>query len=203
MADKIRELLEGEWGRIPAKLKPFIEAAAEHDPDQISMTLGYMAYAYGRAFTEFAAGALDDWPKKNYIVQPMVYLARHSMELYLKWAIGAYQDFLGDFTEKADHHNLARLWNTLIKLLAAAGAPTEDENSKHCLQLLNHINQIDPDGEQFRYPHKKNGEAFELAKVNLEGLVKAHWHVSTYAEAYVDMIPDLAMAEEEEEKKDE
>jgi hypothetical protein len=135
---------------------------------------------------------LDDWPKKNYIVQPMVYLARHSMELYLKWAINEYQNFLGDDAEKADHHNLTKLWNTLVKLLIAAGAPTDNEYTKHCLKLLNHINQTDPDGEQFRYPHKKDGEAFELAKVDLEGLIKAHWHVSRSAEAYVDMIPDLA-----------
>jgi hypothetical protein len=164
------------------------------------MNLGYMAYAYGRAFTEFADGALDDWPKKNYIVQPTVYLARHSMELYLKWAITEYQDYLGDHTHKTDHHSLTKLWNTLVKLLAAAGAPTDDEYSRYCLKLLNHINQTDPDGEQFRYPHNKGGEAFELAQVDLEGLVKAHWHVSTYAEGSIEMIPELA--EEIEEKEE-
>ena len=40
--------------------------------------------------------------------------------------------------------------------------------------------------------HKKDGEPFELTKVDLEGLVKAHGFVSLYAEASVDMIPDLA-----------
>jgi hypothetical protein len=195
MANKVRTLVEAELGRIPAQLKPFIQKGAKDDPDQIFMKLGYMAYAYGRAFTEFAEDALDDWPKKNYIVQPMVYLARHSMELYLKWTIHEYQEFLGDYSEKTDHHSLAKLWNTLVKLLAAASAPTYDEYSQYCLKLLNHINQIDPDGEQFRYPHNKDGEAFELAKVDLEGLVKAHWHVSSYAEAFVEMIPDLAEEE--------
>jgi hypothetical protein len=198
MADKVEALVEGELGRIPAQLKPFFQKGAKDDPDQIFMNLGYMAYAYGRAFTNFAEGALEDWPKKNYIIQPMVYLARHSMELHLKWAISHYQDYLGD-SERTDHHNLARLWNTLVKLRASAGAPIDDEYSKHCLKLLNHINQTDPDGEQFRYPHKKDGEAFELTKVDLEGLVKAHWHVSRYAEAAVDMIPELAEEESQEE----
>jgi hypothetical protein len=136
MADKVRSLVEGELGRIPAELKPFIEKGAKDDPDQIFMELSYMAYAYGRAFTEFAEGALDDWPKKNYIVQSMVYLARHSMELYLKWVISEYQNFLEDHSEKTDHHNLTKLWNTLVKLRAAAGAPIDDEKSKHCLNLL-------------------------------------------------------------------
>jgi hypothetical protein len=198
MADKVRALVEGELERIPAQLKTFIHEGAKDDPDQIFMNLGYMAYAYGRASTEFAEGALDDWPKKNYIVQPMVYLARHSMELHLKSAIPEYQDYLGDHTEKTEHHSLTKLWNTLVKLLTAAGAPTNDEYSKYCLKLLNHINQTDPDGEQFRYPHNKAGEAFELAKVDLERLVKAHWHVSTYAEGSVEMIPELAEEVEEE-----
>ena len=195
MGDKVRALVEGELERMPAQLKPLIQKGAKDDPDQIFMRLSYMAYAYGRAFTEFAEGALDDWPKKNYLVQPMVYLARHSMELYLKWGIQEYQNYFGDYSEKTDHHSLAKLWNTLVKLLGAAGAPTDDEYSKYCLKLLNHINQTDPDGEQFRFPHNKDGEAFELAKVDLEGLVKAHWHVSSYAEASVEMIPELAEEE--------
>jgi hypothetical protein len=141
MADKVRSLVEAELGQLPAKLIPIFEKAAKDDPDQIFMNLNYMAYAYGRAFTEFAEGALDDWPKKNYIVQPMVYLARHSMELYLKWAISEYQHFLGDYSEKTDHHNLRKLWNALVKLRAAAGTPIDDTVSKHCLKLLNHINR--------------------------------------------------------------
>jgi hypothetical protein len=195
MGSKIDALVQGELGKIPSQLTSFIEQAARNDPNKISMTWEYMAYAYGRAFTEFAETALDDWPKKDYIVQPMVYLARHSMELYLKRVILGYQEYLGDRADAIDHHSLTKLWNTLVKLLAAAGAPTDDEYSKYCLKLLNHINQTDPDGEQFRYPHNKAGEEFKLAKVELEGLVKAHWHVSSYAEAMVDMIPDLAEEE--------
>ena len=125
----------------------------------------------------------------------MVYLARHSMELYLKWAINEYQNYVGDFSEKTDHHGLIKLWNSLIKLMEKAGAPTDTDWSKHCLRLLNHINETDPDGEHFRYPHKKEGETFELAKVDLEELVKAHYLVSTYAEGAVMTIPELGEEE--------
>jgi hypothetical protein len=191
----IQKLVEKEVERIPQNLKPVFERATKEDIDQISMTMSYMAYAYGKGFTEYAERALDDWPKKDYIIQPMVYLARHSMELYLKWAINEYQNYLGDFSEKTDHHGLIKLWNTLIKLMEKAGAPTDTDYLKHCLRLLNHINETDPDGEQFRYPHNKEGETFELAKVDLEELVKAHYLVSTYAEGAVMTIPEL---EEEE-----
>lgn len=148
----IQKLVEKGSRKNSSELKPVFERATKEDIDQISMTISYMAYAYGKGFTEYAERALDDWPKKDYIIQPMVYLARHSMELYLKWAINEYQNYLGDFSEKTDHHGLIKLWNTLIKLMEKAGAPTDTDYSKHCLRLLNHINETDPDGEQFRYP---------------------------------------------------
>jgi hypothetical protein len=194
MAD-VQKLVENEVEQIPKKLKPVFERATKEDIDQVSMTMSYMAYAYGKGFTEYAERALDDWPKKDYIIQPMVYLARHSMELYLKWAIKEYQNYLGDNSEKTHHHGLIKLWNSLIKLMEKAGAPTDTEHSAHCLRLLNHINETDPDGEQFRYPHDKEGETFELAKVDLEELVKAHYLVSTYAEGAVMTIPELAEEE--------
>lgn len=134
----IQKLVETEIAKIPQNMKPVFERAAHEDTDQITMTLSYMAFAYGKAFTNYAEIALDDWPKKSYIIQPMVYLARHSMELYLKWAIGAYEEFTGDDSEETNHHGLVKLWNSLIKLMEKAGAPTDTQLSKQCLRLLNH-----------------------------------------------------------------
>ena len=102
-----------------------------------------------------------------------------------------YQEYLDDFSDPTVHHNLMKLWNTLTKLLAAAGASATDEYAGYIKKLLNHINETDPDGEQFRYPHK-SGRKFVLAKVQLEGLLKAYWHVSRYAEGSVEMLGDLA-----------
>jgi hypothetical protein len=196
----IEKLVEKEVEKIPQNLKPVFARAKQEDIDQISMTLSYMAYAYGKGFTEYAERALDDWPKKGYIIQPMVYLARHSMELHLKWAIDEYENYLGDYSEETDHHGLIKLWNSLIKLMEKAGAPTDTKFSAQCLRLLNHIHETDPDGEQFRYPHNKDGEKFELAKVVLEVLVKAHELVSAYAEGAVMTIPELAEKEEQEDE---
>lgn len=191
----IQKLVEKEVEKIPQNLKPVFARAKPEDTDQISMTLSYMAYAYGKGFTEYVERALDDWPKKDYIIQPMVYLARHSMELHLKWAIDEYERYLADYNEETYHHGLIKLWNSLTKLMEKAGAPTDTKFSVQCLRLLNHIHETDPDGEQFRYPHNKDGEKFELAKVDLEELVKAHYLVSTYAEGAVMTIPELAEEE--------
>jgi len=156
MADKVRALIESELGRLPAKLKPFIQKIGKDDPDnKIFMTLSFMGYAYGEAFTQLAESALDDWPKKNYIVQPMLYLARHSMELNLKWVISTYQEYLNDYTEKTDHHSLTKLWNTLTTLLLTAGAPTDIDYSKHCLKLLITLAGTTPMASDFGIPTTK------------------------------------------------
>src|ERR1043166_659256 len=100
MEDRIETLVEGELDQVPSQLRPFMEKAGKDDFDQHAMmNLGYMAYAYGRAFEEFAIDAIKDWPKKDYIAQPMCYLARHSMELHLKAAVTVYQEYLGDFSD--------------------------------------------------------------------------------------------------------
>jgi len=75
MEDRIAALVDGELDRVPSQLKPFMEKAGKDDLDQqVMMTLGCMAYAYGRAFEEFAIEAVKAWPKKDYIAQPMCYL---------------------------------------------------------------------------------------------------------------------------------
>jgi hypothetical protein len=80
--------MQVELNRVPQALKPFFTKAQDGDLDgQVMMTMSYMVYAYGRAFEEFAIAALNDWPKKDHIAQPMCYLARHSIELWLKYAI--------------------------------------------------------------------------------------------------------------------
>ena len=54
----IQKFVEKEVERIPQNLKPVFERAAKEDIDQISMTMSYMAYAYGNGFTEYAERAL-------------------------------------------------------------------------------------------------------------------------------------------------
>ena len=67
------------------------------------------------------------------------------MELWLKHAIKEYQEFLGDHSADIDHHNLMKLWNALMQLRGAAGAEDSDY-AKYFGKLLNHLNEIDPEG---------------------------------------------------------
>jgi hypothetical protein len=126
MGNEIEKLIEGELNRIPDQIKPFLHKADADVEAKTFMTLGLMAYAYGRAFEELAESALMQWPKKDFIIQPMVYLARHSMDVHLKKTIKDYQGHPDDRTP-IDHHSLMKLWNLLTKSLSDAGYVKDDE----------------------------------------------------------------------------
>jgi len=86
---------------------------------------------------------------------------------------------------------LMKLWNSLVKLLDQAGYGSDDYG-QYCSKLINHLNEADPDGEHYRYPHGTKGQPFGFTKIAIEELVKAYWHVTTYAEASSDMLAELA-----------
>lgn len=195
MGEKIEKLVDAELNLIPAVVKPFLHKADADVEAKNFMTMGFMAYAYGKAFDELAEPALAEWPKRDFITQPMVYLARHSMELHLKKTIKDYQDHLGDRTV-TDHHSLLKLWNLMTKLIADAGYVKDDVYAKYCVKLLNHVHDADPDGERYRYPHDTKGQPYGFTKVDLEGLVKAHWNVTTYAEGSAMMLAELVLEDE-------
>jgi hypothetical protein len=66
--------------------------------------------------------------------------------------------------------------------------PDEEEWGQHCGRLLGHIHEIDPTGEAFRYPHKLDGRKFAYTRVELDGLAKAHRHITMYCGASLDML---------------
>jgi hypothetical protein len=76
VGEKIEKLVDGELNLIPAVVKPFLHKADADVEAKNFMTMGFMAYAYGKAFDELAEPALAEWPKRDFITQPMVYLAR-------------------------------------------------------------------------------------------------------------------------------
>jgi hypothetical protein len=150
MGENIQKLVERKLDLIPQEVKPFLNNADGDVEARNFTTMGFMAYAYGQAFEELAEPALAQWPKRDFMTQPMVYLARHSMELHLKRTIGHYQKHLGDKTP-TDHHSLLKLWYLMTKLVRDAGYIKDDEYGNYCVKLLNHVHEPDPDGDRYRY----------------------------------------------------
>jgi hypothetical protein len=186
MTNTFSEILdEVDSFAVPNRMQKFL--IREAPPSDTTQTLAFYAYAYERAFEEMVDHAKANWRGGGYLQFPVFFMARHSIELHLKWAIEEFYGYTGD--PSGDHgHHLVRLWQELKRQFALAGMPDEEEWGKHCGRLLEHIHQIDPTGEAFRYPHNLGGVAFQYTRVELEGLAKAHHHITMYCGASLDML---------------
>jgi len=89
-------------------------------------------------------------------------------------------------------HNLLDLWNELKRQqFGLAALPGEGELwGRHVEKLINHMHAIDPKGDSFRYPHSISRKLFAYTRVEFEGLVKAHDHITSYCGAFVDVLAD-------------
>jgi|HubBroStandDraft_6_1064221.scaffolds.fasta_scaffold733641_2 hypothetical protein len=188
MVDVFSELLEmTEIERVPAKVRKFLHR--EPPPGKYEKTWEYFSYGYSNGFEEFAKRALEIWPGREHLALPLFFLARHSIELALKDTILEYAK-TDPPPPDLGGHGLMQLWNQLLAYMDRYGLAANDEWGVYCGKLLNHIHEVDPDGERFRYPAARDGAPFELTRVELEGLVKAHWHVTMYCDGCANMHAD-------------
>lgn len=178
-------LTESEILKIPKRMRRFLETDA--GPSMGEPTWSYYAYGFSAGFEQLAALAWKEWPRREYLRIPVLYLCRHSMELSLKAAIDecSRHTFAGSILEG---HNLHVLWKELLKQIARGGFLVDDEWTQHCERLIAHIHQFDPSGERFRYPANKSGSPFDLTQVQFGELLKAHWHIVNYCDAVISMF---------------
>src|ERR1700674_1845912 len=52
---------------------------------------------------------------------------------------------------------MRRLCSQLLAQVQRTGFPTDDDWTRYCTKLVNHVHEADPDGERFRYPSSKDG----------------------------------------------
>ena len=191
MADSFAKILEEiENWKVPAELETFL--IRTDAPSRSDQTLSFYAYAYERAFEALADKALERWRGGGYLQLPVFYLARHSIELHLKSTIATYADYTRDPSPDCGHR-LLDLWNELKRQFNLASMPDQEEWGHHCERLIHHIHNIDPTGKSFRYPAKRDGKLFDYTYVELQGLVEAHNHITTYCDASIDMLGEYAI----------
>lgn len=191
-SDFLSIIEETESFSIPTKFERFLHR--EKAPSTAEHTTFLYAYAYERAFEELAQAARAHW-HNGILRAPLFFLARHSIELHLKAAIKEFESYTGEDIKECGH-NIWELWRELQRLqFDVAGLPGEGDTwGKHVDKLISHIHAIDPTGEAFRYPENKSGRKFEYTRVELDGLVKAHHHVTSYCGASMDYLNDYANA---------
>lgn len=178
-------LTESDLLKIPNKMRRFLEA--DSDQSMGESTWGYFAYGFSAGFEQLAEQAWKQWPRREYLRLPVLYLCRHSIELAMKAAIADCARHTASICV-TEGHNLHSLWNELLKQISYGGFPTDDDWTRHCGRLISHIHDFDPNGERFRYPADKAGSPFGLTQVEFGELLKAHWHTKSYCEAVISMF---------------
>jgi hypothetical protein len=169
---------DSELERIPGRIRRFL--FREQAPSNAAQSFAFYAYGYTRAFEEMVSVALQRWPGGDYMRMPLFFLARHSLELHLKGTIRVFSEV--DEVKFSDH-GLAKLWTRLLAVINNNGYDTDDEYADYCGQLVNHIHEYDPSGET-------SGIEFEYTRVELEGLVRAHFHITSYCEGSILMLKE-------------
>ncbi|MEN2711551.1 hypothetical protein ACQKOH_00020 [Sphingomonas sp. NPDC092331] len=164
----------------------FLIPPGSHDGDR---TWSRYAYGYDAAFRELFETAWQAWPRRDYLVEPVIFTGRHALELAMKdaadrlsWHTGELVKFLG--------HSLSERWEELLRQLRLAEYSTLDEWTAHCSKIIAELHTLDPDGMRFRYPNDKANEPFVNSKVELEDFGRAYWHISTYCDAVTTMVQE-------------
>jgi len=192
MPDSFTAILDEveRWAQ-PKRFQKFL--IRERAPSTDDQSLSFYAFSYGEAFDRLAQNVQERWRGGGFMQLPVFYLARHSIELHLKWAIDEYVKYTGDAPGDLATHNLHKLWNELNRQFKLVDAPEEDDWGKHCGRLLKHMHDIDPTGEAFRYPHNLGGKVFDYTFVEFQGLVDAHRNITGFCGASLEMIPSSYM----------
>ncbi|ANV25560.1 hypothetical protein BJF92_00595 [Rhizobium rhizosphaerae] len=174
---------------LPPKMRRFL--TPRKNPGAYGQSWGYYAFAFDRAFEIMAEDYCRRYPSQEYLLIPLMQLARHSMELALKHALNECT-FFANAPLKTDGHSLIVLYDRLNDFLLEKGMiEGDDEWSIHVRKVIVHINKVDPTGEVFRYPTALGGDPFEAMDIDLKGLIEAHHHITSLADATVTMLQDV------------
>lgn len=186
--DDPHTIFSRELEALPSVVKPFLK----HRPrsDSYYTTWESFCGAYGRAFDSLSAMLLEEGRDPGQLGAPIFFLCRHSIELSIKWAIIEHARSAGE-NPKIEGHSLIKLWRELLKQFELAGFPSDDDWTVYCGKLVEHIHNVDPDGERFRYPESRQGTPFGYTAVELKELAVAHWHIGMLCDGAGEMLQAL------------
>ena len=151
-------------------------------------SLYFFALSYSRAFE-----ALWDevWSGQEELEYPMLFVWRHSMELWLKVAVAAAS--LG--AKQLTGHKLKDLWEELMGVLYDV-PPTsvEDEFAKVVWPVVDSIHEHDGSGDRFRYPASSTSAPYRSTEADWDEVFRAHWLVVGYCDAVVTEMNEREIA---------
>jgi len=171
-----------------------------------AFALGYREAA-NRLATEFSQSD----PRPDYEGYPILYLYRHSLELYLKAIVYRSAGLMGlmgkekpDVTKLFKSHKLRRLLAPVRAVFNAMQWNFDFEDSEFASfdefeQFIGTIDSIDADSDGFRYPMNREGQANlpHHYVINVISFAKIMSSLLSYLEGAADLIKEswLTVAE--------
>lgn len=172
-----------EITNAPKEMQPFVKDKDYLCSDRFAQTWLNYSTVYSHAVDVMAERVVSGQSYDKKLIIPLLYLVRQSIELSLKTAI-SHIGVYNNLDTVLNGHNLVVLFDRVQSLyLNATGYPTSEEWTAFCRKLIDHFAEFDPRGDRFRYPSNVTGDAFTEADVDLEGLLKAHLHITAWAMA--------------------
>ncbi|MDE0372301.1 MAG: hypothetical protein OXI73_07140 [Rhodospirillales bacterium] len=138
----------------------------------------FFAYSYSRAF-EVLWDAAYARGSSGIFDYPVLFIARHSIELWLKVAIQSVT-----LSDPPEGHGLHYLWTKLMEALENhMGSPLDDFYSGSVREMISALDSHDGKGDRFRYPAARNCKTYMSSMVDLEELYRAHELITGFCDA--------------------
>jgi hypothetical protein len=172
----------------PAPADPLVRnAVVNFDP---SRSRAPIATAYRMAARRLVDDVLAQGGDQDFLIGPISYLYRHSIELALKHIIATGYELLGRIQGLPHHHDLAALWRearvVILHVDPRAGHECERVDGE-----IAELADVDPASDAFRYPSRRDGQAAwpaDLSLIDLQHLGESMDSLAERLEAAGDML---------------
>lgn len=161
------------------------------------------AYGYKLAADKLAASINDQRAPADYICFPVLFLYRHSVELYLKALLLDLGELFDDDEETPGQHDLIPLWQRFREGHLDYDCTQESPWLDRTGDLIAELDSIDQKSFSFRYPVAKDGESLlvqgqSVSIAHFASVMQELWVVLDGAAALLDEHLDLKEEIEEE-----
>jgi hypothetical protein len=172
----------------PAPRDPFIRnAVVNFDP---SHSPGLVATGYRLAARRLVDSALADGGDQDFLIGPIAFLYRQSVELALKHVIALDAALAGTGRATPHGHNLRVLWRAARTVILQVDPGTEP-GCALVDPVINELAATDPKSDAFRYPVRRDGTPSwpaDLSLIDLQQLGEVMDDLCERLEAAGDML---------------
>lgn len=153
-----------------------------------------MASGFRMAARTLVNDVLSQGANQDFLIAPICYLYRHSLELALKHLIAVGYQLLDRTDGVPHHHDLVALWRDVRAVIVNVEPSAEGECVRIDREILE-VADIDPKSDAFRYPTRRDGRPSwpaDLSSIDVQHVGEVMDSLGDRLEAAADML-DVAL----------